>query len=224
MPLPLIAIDGPAAVGKSSVGILLARRLGYRFVDTGAMYRALTWKALQSDIDPDDGKGLAYLVETTDIDILPAMDTKQGYRVMVDGEDVSSKIRSKNVEASVSRISSMPQVRHGMVYMQQKISQGENVIVAGRDIATIVLPQADLKVFLTASPEERASRRYRQLTTSEQQAEYGTVLSDLNARDNTDSNREISPLRPDSESKVIDTDKMTLEQVADHIYALAQNL
>ena len=221
MPHPLIAIDGPVAVGKTSVGMRLAQILGCRFIDTGAMYRALTWKALQADISPNDREKLAHLAETTDIDIIPSSANAKGYRVLIDGKDETENLRSTQVEASVSLVSSVPEVRRVLVMRQQKLAEEGSAVVVGRDIATTVLPQAELKIFLTASPEQRAIRRYNELKAHGKQADYKVVLDYLNMRDSIDSTRETSPLRFDSNHIVVDTDNLTLDEVVQHLYNLA---
>lgn len=215
-----IAIDGPVAVGKTSVGRLLAQRLGYLFVDTGAMYRALTWKALQNGINPNDETALASLAFQTSIQLLPADTNKCGYRVLVDGKDVTDEVRTAAVESSVSLVSSVPAVRRTLVAKQRQLARESRVIMVGRDIATVVLPDADLKVFLTASPQERAQRRYRELKDAGKQPDFESVLRELKARDNIDSTRSDSPLKPDAKSQMVETDGLSLEEVVDRIRGL----
>ncbi|MEW6034222.1 MAG: (d)CMP kinase [Chloroflexota bacterium] len=222
-PARVIAIDGPVAVGKTSVGRLLAQRLGYRFIDTGAMYRALTWKALQLGIDTQDERRLPQLADEVDIEVQSDTGEPNGYRALVDGRDVALEIRSTEVEATVSLVSRIPEVRRKMVAKQRALAQQGRAVVVGRDIATVVLPQAELKIFLVATPEQRALRRYRELAESGKGADYDAVLRDLQARDGIDSTRGDSPLKPDADSRVIDTTELTLEQVVDRIYALARD-
>lgn len=217
-----IAIDGPVAVGKSSVGRLLARRLGYLFVDTGAMYRALTLKALQLGIDPQDELRLIELAGRTEIRLEPSPDSRTGYRVLLDGVDATEEIRSPRVESAVSFVSRIPGVRRSLVEMQRGIAAEGRVVMAGRDIATVVLPQAGIKIFLNASAEERARRRYQELKDSGKPADLESVLAELCTRDSLDSTRKDSPLRPDTASVVVDTDRMGLDQVVDAIYAIAR--
>jgi len=218
----VIAIDGPVAVGKSSVGRLLAQRLGYQFVDTGAMYRALTWKALQAGINPEDEAKLTALAARTDIKLMPSERKRNGYRVLVDEADATEEVRSPDVEAAVSVVSRIPAVRRQMVEKQRQLARKGGVVMVGRDIATVVLPRADLKVFLTASPEERAQRRFRELKDAGKTADFEFVLRELKSRDNLDSTRRDSPLKPDADSKAIDTDKISLDEVVDRVYKLAQ--
>jgi CMP/dCMP kinase len=219
----LIAIDGPVAVGKSSVGSLLAQRLGYVFFDTGMMYRAFSWKVLQSGISPEDEEKLCQLANTTKFDFLPIKSSWQ-LSPLVDGEDVSSKLLSPEVEEQVAVTSKIPGVRQALVLEQRRLAQRGKVVMAGRDISTVVLPWAELKIFLTASPAERARRRYRELLDRGQNSSLETVLADLERRDEMDIHRAISPLKPAEDAIIVDTEKLSLEQVVDRIYALAVNL
>ena len=218
----LIAIDGPVAVGKSSVGSLLARRLGYVFFDTGMIYRAFTWKVLKSGISPEDRQKLRELATTTKFDFVPS---KGGVlSVFIDGEDVSSKLLCPEIERLVALIAKVAEVRQAMVSQQRKLAQRGKVVMAGRDIGTVVLPQAELKVFLTASTEERARRRHRELLRRGENSSLETVLADLKKRDEMDINRTISPLKPAEDAVVINTEALSLEQVVDKILTLAVNL
>ena len=219
MPPPsVIAIDGPGASGKTTVGRILARKLGYRFIDTGEMYRALTWLALKEGIDLSDEGRLARLAAGTTIEI--ACHDGTGYNpVLVDGVDVTSAIRSSQVEAAVSAVSRVPRVRQALVAQQRALAEPGRVIVAGRDIGTVVLPQADLKVFLLASAEERARRRYEEQSGGKRQ-DYGAILAGLRRRDQIDSQRSLSPLRPAEDARVIDTEGLSPEQVANLILGL----
>lgn len=214
----LIAIDGPVAVGKSSVGSLLARRLGYLFFDTGMLYRAFTWKVLRSGISPEDESELCRLAEMTRFDFIPAREGRLSF--LVDGEDVSSKLFSPEVEEKVALVSRVACVRQVMVSEQRKLAQRGRVVMAGRDIGTVVLPWAELKVYLTASTEERARRRHKELLERGENSSLEAVLADLRKRDERDMNRSVSPLRPAKDAVIIDTENLTLEQVVDKISAL----
>jgi cytidylate kinase len=218
----LIAIDGPVAVGKSSVGSLLARRLGYVFFDTGMMYRAFTWKVLKSGIPVEDEQKLHQLATTTRFDFVPL----QGCYLspLVDDEDVSSKLLRPEVEAHVSLVSKIAEVRQTLILEQRKLAQRGKVVMAGRDIGTVVLPWAELKIFLTASTEERARRRYKELLERGENSSLESVLADLRKRDEMDIHRTISPLKPAEDAIIIGTEDFTLEQVVDKIYTLAVNL
>lgn len=215
----LIAIDGPVAVGKSSVGLRLAKRLGYIFFDTGMIYRAFTWKVLQSGSAPDDDRKLCELATTTEFDFVPS---KQGaLSVFVDGEDVSTKLLCPEIEGLVAVIAKVAGVRQAMVSEQRKLAQRGKVVMAGRDIGTVVLPWAELKIFLTASTEVRAKRRYKELLKRGENSSLESVLADLKKRDEMDINRSISPLKPAEDAISINTEDPSLEQVVDKIYALA---
>lgn len=218
----LIAIDGPVAVGKSSVGSLLARRLGYVFFDTGMIYRAFTWKVLASGISIENEQKICQLANTTKFNFIPL----QGCYLspFIDDEDVSSKLLRPEVEAQVSLISKIPWVRQTLIQEQRRLAQRGKLVMAGRDIGTVVLPWAELKIFLTASTEERAMRRYKELLERGENSNLEIVLSDLKKRDEMDINRTISPLKPAEDATIIDTENLALEQVVDKIYALAVNL
>jgi len=217
----LIAIDGPVAVGKSSVGSLLGKRLGYVFFDTGMIYRAFTWKVLKSGISPEDKEKLCELATTTEFDFVPS---KQGaLSVFIDGEDVSSKLLRPEIEGLVALIAKVAEVRQIMVSQQRKLAQRGKVIMAGRDIGTVVLPRAELKIFLTASTEERAKRRHRELVKRGENSSLETVLADLKKRDTMDINRTISPLKPAEDAVIINTEDLSLEQVVDRIHTVAAN-
>ncbi len=214
----LIAIDGPVAVGKSSVGLRLANRLGYIFFDTGMIYRAFTWKVLKSDISPEDEQKLCHLATTTEFDFIPS---KQGaLSLFVDGEDVSSRLLFAEIEELVALIAKIAGVRQAMVSQQRKLAERGRVVMAGRDIGTVVLPWAELKIFLTASTEERARRRYRELLKRGENCGLETVLADLKKRDEMDINRTISPLKPAEDAIIINTENLSLEQVVDKICTL----
>lgn len=207
MPKPVtIAIDGPVAAGKSAIGSLLAQRLGYRFLDTGAMYRALTWLAIELGIDLEDEKALEELAVGASIELAPEA-------VTVDGRDVTSDIRREDVERGVSLVAKVAGVRRALVAKQRQMSQGGQVVVAGRDIGTVVLPHAELKLYLAASPEERARRRYLELVQRGQEASYDQVLAELKRRDKIDSERALAPLQPAPDAKVINTAGLNIEQV-----------
>ncbi len=215
----LIAIDGPVAVGKSSVGYLLARKQGYIFFDTGMMYRAFTWKVLKLGISPKDKSRLSQLANITKFDFVPS---REGYlSPLIDGENVSSKLLCPEVEEQVSLISKVAGVRQALVSEQRKLAKREKVVMAGRDIGTVVLPWAELKIFLVASAEERANRRYKELMEQGKGIDYNAILVDLKRRDEMDTQRTISPLKPATDAIVINTEKLSLEQVVDKIYALA---
>jgi cytidylate kinase len=206
-----IAIDGPVASGKSAVGGIVARKLGYRFVDTGMMYRAVTWQALERGIDASEQAALVKLAEDVNIEI-------SGDRILADGADVTDRLRSQRVGEAVSLVSRVPGVRKAMVERQRELAAEGSIVMAGRDIGTVVLPDAPLKVYLDASPDERVRRRHAELVGS---ASAEQVREELALRDAIDTEREASPLRPADDAVIIDTGHLSLEQVVDRILELA---
>lgn len=215
MPLPrAITVDGPAGSGKSSVCFAVARELGYLFVDTGAFYRMITLLAVNTNhADADEAQILALSAQSRmslSPDLLP--DGRQ-YTALLDGRDVTSDIRSKAVEAHVSRISAMPHVRQIVNELQRETAARGFVIMAGRDIGTVVMPDADLKIYLDASPEARGARRYKQLIEAGREADLPTIIQELRARDDFDSKRATAPLRIPEKSVYIDSSAMSIDQV-----------
>jgi len=215
----LIAIDGPVAVGKSSVGSLLAQRLSYVFFDTGMMYRAFTWKVLKSGLSITNEQAICQLAATTRFDFVPSEDCRLS--PVVDDEDISSRLLLPEVEAHVPQVAKIAGVRRALILQQRKLAERGRVVMAGRDIGTVVLPWAELKVFLTASTEERARRRYKELVERGQNSSLETVLVDLKKRDEMDIGRTVSPLKPAEDAVTINTENSTLQQVVAKIYALA---
>lgn len=217
MPKPAtIAIDGPVAVGKNAIGSLLAKRLGYHFVDTGAMYRAITWLALERGLDWEDEKALGELAVEANIEL-------GSQAVFVNGCDVSLEIRDEKVEKGVSIVARHSGVRRALVAKQQQMAQGGQVVMAGRDIGTVVLPHAGLKLYLAASAEERARRRYVELAQGGKEADYEVVLAELKMRDKLDSERELAPLQITSDAKIVNTDGLSLEQVLTEIVSIIED-
>jgi len=218
-----IAIDGPSASGKSSVGYLVAERLGYLFLDTGATYRALTWLAIQRGVDLEDEESLGRLAAQVDMKLgPPAAASCERCTIWVDGEDVTAVLRRSEVEAGVSLVSRVPQVRRPMVALQRRLASRRRVVMAGRDIGTVVLPNADLKVYLDASLEERARRRQEQLATLGRTSSQNDIGEEILRRDAIDSGREASPLRVAEDAIVINTDGLNQEQVVERVVALAE--
>lgn len=217
----IIALDGPVAVGKTTVGRLVARRLGYRFVDTGTMYRALTWKALRLEIPLDDEEALVRMSADTQFQLVSSPRNPGQSNILTDGHDISREVRSGPVEKAVSLVSKVPGVRQSLVRHQRKMAEEGFLVMAGRDIGTVVLPQADLKIFLVASPQERARRRFQEIAGQSDKVTYEEVLADLQSRDQMDTERHVSPLKPAPDAYILDTEGLSAEQVADKIYALA---
>lgn len=207
-PQTVIAIDGPAASGKTSVGEALAERLGYRFLDTGLMYRAFTLAALQAGIDASDAAACARFARTLSLDVVFVGPRS---RVMVDGVDVTGELRASAVESNVSAYSAIPGVREEMVRRQRAIAGAGRAILAGRDIGTVVLPDGPLKLFLTASEDARTARRQAQ--SADWGARPERARTDIAGRDDVDSKRAVSPLQPAEDAVVIDTTGMGLNEV-----------
>lgn len=220
-----IAIDGPAASGKSTLAEALAQRLGYLYFDTGAMYRAVTLTALRRGVPLDDEAALGKLAAEIEIDLRPASQADGRLSdVFVNGEDCTWEIRSKDVDGSVSVVSVFPAVRRALTEQQRRIGQRGAVVMAGRDIGTVVLPEADLKIFLDASLEERAKRRYAELKQRGETPIFEQVRLSLLERDKIDSGRELAPLRPAEEAILLKTDGVSREQVLDQVLGLVQRL
>ena len=213
-----IAIDGPAAAGKSTVAKLVAENLSYIYIDTGAMYRALTLKALTKDVNLENAMELYTLLTQTQIQLVPE---KGGQFVYLDGNDVTDKIRSQEVTNSVSIVSKHQSVREEMVSRQQRLAEGGGVVMDGRDIGTHVLPQAEVKVFLVASVEERAVRRHTENLEKGYSSDLQQLKEEIEKRDKLDSEREVAPLKKASDAKLIDTTALSIEQVVNRIVALA---
>ena len=234
MSYPLtIAIDGPAASGKSTIGALLAERLGYVYFDTGVMYRAVTWVALQRGIPIEDESAVTHLSEDLHIEVTkPTEDDGRQYTVYADGEDVTWDLRRPEVNQDVSPVSAYAGVRASLVAQQRRIGLAGSIVMVGRDIGTHVLPQAGLKIYLEAVVDERAWRRHAEVVerhaseqlgrARERDAEYESILEALIRRDRIDSSRKVSPLRPADDACVIDTSEMTVDQVLDRVLELAR--
>jgi CMP/dCMP kinase len=215
MPIPsIIAIDGPAASGKSTLGLRLAREFGYLFFDTGVMYRAVTWAVLQRQIAVTDEETITDLAEQINIDVRPASASDgRTSDILVDGQDVTWDIRQTEVEANVSMISAYPGVRRALTILQRRIGQRGRVVMVGRDIGTVVLPEADLKIYLDASAEERAHRRYEELHQRGENADYDKILAAMRERDRIDSTRQVAPLRPAPDAIILNSTDMDADQV-----------
>ena len=218
-----IAIDGPSASGKSSVGYLVAERLGYLFLDTGATYRALTWLALQRGVHLEDEDGLVRLAAQVEMNLgPPAAGSSERCTIWVDGDDLTAVLRQPEVERGVSLVSRVPQVRRAMVAVQRRLASRRRVVMAGRDIGTVVLPNADLKVYLDASVEERVRRRQEEMAALGKPFTESDVRQRILRRDAIDSQREDSPLRAAEDAIVISTDGLNQEQVVEKIVALVE--
>ncbi|MBE6720652.1 MAG: (d)CMP kinase [Ruminococcaceae bacterium] len=205
-----VAIDGPAGAGKSTIAKAAAKELGYIYVDTGALYRTVALSAQKMGIlDSLDDAAVDRLIDSSVVE-MKYIDGVQA--VFLNGEDVSSLIRTPEISMGASKVSAIPKVRAFLLDLQQNIAKTNNVIMDGRDIATVVLPNADVKIFLFASPECRAKRRYIELIEKGESVMYEDVLADVNQRDYQDSHREIAPLKPSKESIMLDTSELNLEE------------
>ena len=209
-----LAIDGPAASGKTVVGREVARRLGVRFLDTGLMYRAVTWASIQRDIRSDDSCKLSSLATSAKIQLISTPDE---YKLLLDGEDITDFLRLPEVDANVSAVSAVSGVRRALVEQQRVVADDGPIVMCGRDIGTVVLPNACVKVFLTASPEVRAARRAADMAAQPEHDGEPQALAQLQRRDKIDSEREDSPLRPADDAFIICSDGMTIEEVAREI-------
>lgn len=215
-----IAIDGPAGAGKSTIAKALAKELGLFYVDTGAMYRAIAYKALQLNIPLDQEAEIAKMAQQTEI----TLEHSEARRVFCDGQDVTEEIRSPEVSRCVSVIAAYPQVRQRLVDLQRQEARRGGVVMDGRDIGTYVLPDADLKIFLTASAEERAKRRWLELQHSGKNLSFDQVKKDMAIRDQIDQEREVSPLVPAEDAIILDTTGLGIEEIVERIIRMIKNL
>ena len=210
-----IAVDGPSGAGKSTIAKAIAKKLNIDYIDTGAMYRAVGYKMLQKGVALTDLEGLQTMLDDTEIDF------SEG-NIYLDGEIVNNYIRTEEISKQASDCSAIGMVRKKLVDLQQKMGESKSVIMDGRDIGTVVFPNAEFKFFITASAEERARRRYEELIAKGQEATFEQVLADLNTRDHNDSTREITPLRKADDAVEVDTTNMGIEEVVAHICSLME--
>lgn len=215
-----IAIDGPAGAGKSSIARRAAKEIGYIYVDTGALYRAIGLFMLNQGVDTTKGEAVCPLLEKVQVSLTFQ---NQEQKVILCGKDVSDEIRTGEVSMAASNVSAIPQVREFLFSLQKDIAEKNDVIMDGRDIGTVVLPDAQVKIFLTASPEERAKRRYDEMTAMGEKADYDTVLGDLKTRDYNDSNRAVAPLVPAKNAVIVDTTGNTLEQSVEQLLLIIKS-
>jgi cytidylate kinase len=217
----IIAIDGPAASGKSTLGHKLAQALGYLYFDTGVMYRAITWLALQQGLEITDETVITALARRSQIDVRPpSVQDGRAYDVIVDGQDITWEIRRPEVDAFVSPVSAYAGVRKALSAKQRRIGLRGKVVMVGRDIGTVVLPKADLKIYLDASVEERARRRCEELRQRGEPANYDLILQSMRTRDQIDSNRKVAPLRPARDAHILNSDGLDADQVLQQAMSL----
>ena len=205
-----IAIDGPSGAGKSTIAKAVAKKLGIDYIDTGAMYRAIGYKMREEGIEADDRRGLAHMLDNTEIDFAHG-------DIILDGTVVNDKIRTPDISQRASVCSAIPEVREKLVQLQRAMGAKKSVIMDGRDIATNVLKDAQYKFFLTASPEERAERRYKELLEKGEEVTFDEVLADIKKRDHNDMTRKLNPLRKADDALEVDTTGLSIEEVIDHI-------
>ncbi|MAT07500.1 MAG: cytidylate kinase [Chloroflexi bacterium] len=209
-----ITIDGPVASGKTAVGRALARRIPARFLDTGMMYRAVTWASLQQKIDINNNADLAKLTKSLSIEVV----LEDGEQVLkVDGTDITDELRDSDIESNVSKISQVGAVRHELVDQQRAIASTGDIVMVGRDIGTVVIPDADLKIYLDASIQIRAKRRHDEMRRKRQRIDLEKLVEEIKTRDNMDSNREDSPLVSAEDAVIINTDRLRIDQVVNLI-------
>ncbi len=206
----IIAIDGPAGSGKSTVARLIASRLNFKYIETGSMYRAVAWKAQQAGIEPEDAERVAEVARNIAIEFQPGGDRQ---KVMVDGKDLTPVLKSETIGSLAAIVAANKAVREVMVAQQQKMGQNGNVVMDGRDIGTVVFPNADKKFFVMADQNERARRRHEEMKVKNPEIKFETILEQLQQRDYEDENREVSPLVPAEDSIRLDTTHMNIDDV-----------
>ena len=219
----IIAIDGPAASGKSTIGLRLASALDYLFFDTGVMYRAVTWLALERGVDVRDEARVTSLAQEAQIDIAPASrEDGRSCDVFVNSRDVTWETRSRKVDANVSIVAAYAGVRKALSQQQRRIGQRGRIVMVGRDIGTVVLPEADLKIYLDATAEERARRRYEEIVARGGSPEYEAILRRVVERDRIDSTRDVAPLKVAEDAIVLNSDQLDADEVFERILALVK--
>ena len=206
-----VAIDGPSGAGKSTIAKAVGKKLGLDYIDTGAMYRAVGYKTVMCGVDTEDEAAMKQMLDGTDIDFSKG-------DIILEGEVVNDKIRTNEMSMMASKVSAIPAVREKLVQLQRKMGQTKSIIMDGRDIGTNVLTDAEFKFFMTASAEERADRRYKELIEKGQDVTYETVLEDIQKRDHNDMTRALNPLRKADDAIELDTTGMSIEEVTDYIY------
>lgn len=215
-----VAIDGPAGAGKSTISRAVAKRLGFIYVDTGALYRTVALAAKRQEIKPVESKEIEEFLKTITVEL--SFDDNHTQIVLLNGENVSSLIRTPEISMMASAVSAIPCVRAFLLDLQRDMAKKHDVIMDGRDIATVVLPNAQVKIFLTAAADIRAKRRYDELVQNGTQVKYEDVLQDVKLRDNNDSNRKIAPLKPAEESVIVDTSNLSFEQSVERIISVIE--
>jgi cytidylate kinase len=213
----IIAIDGPAGAGKSTIARAVAERLGYLYLNTGAMYRGVTWQALQEGIELEDEDALVNLAKRCEITF-----ENNGSKILLNGVDISDKIRLPQVDKNISTVVKFPRLREVLVQQQKRIGQNRRLVTEGRDVTTVVFPDADVKIFLDASLKERAKRRHRDLQEKGHNLDLTSVQSDTLKRDKADKSREYGPLKVAPDAVLLDTTDMTIEEVVDKVIEISE--
>ncbi len=216
----IITIDGPSGAGKTTVSRKLADRLGYRYIDTGALYRGVALAAISSGLKPDDDDGLLTLLNTLKMTFVPG---ENGLRLFLNGSDVTDRIRTPEISMTASAVSAKPMVRDYLLNLQRDLGRDKNVVFEGRDMGTVVFPDADLKFFLDASLQTRAKRRFKELSASTSQS-LEAVETDMRRRDKNDSTRDLAPLKPAEDAIRIDSTDLTIEDVVDRMLSAVNSL
>ncbi|MER2493414.1 (d)CMP kinase [Catenovulum sediminis] len=219
--IPVITIDGPSGAGKGTISKHIADKLGWHFLDSGAIYRVLALATIHHDIDPTDEDSVAPLASCLDVHFASSSESDDT-RVILEGEDVSGSIRNEKVGAVASKVASLPRVREALLRRQRAFKEAPGLVADGRDMGTVVFPNAEVKIFLTASAQERAKRRYLQLKDSDPTAKIEHLLADIQARDERDANRSVSPLVPAEDALEIDSTSMSIDQVVDKVFCYMQ--
>ncbi|MBE0478274.1 (d)CMP kinase [Candidatus Aerophobetes bacterium] len=217
----VIVIDGPAASGKSTAAYLLAKKLGFVYMDTGAMYRALTWKALKNQIDLKDEEALSKMAMSAQINISP-QNNSPGVIVNLDGEDVSALLRTPEINSWVSVVSRIFGVRRAMLELQREIAKESSVVAEGRDMGTVVFPQADVKIFLSASLKERTKRRWKEVRDKQINCTEDDVREELKMRDKIDSERDIAPLKKASDAILVDNTHLNIRETVEKVFTIVK--
>lgn len=210
-----IAIDGPGGAGKSTIAKMVAEKMNMEYIDTGAMYRAIGWMFSKNNVNTENS------AEVQDVLNRTAIDFDNG-KIFLNGEDISGEIRTPEISKAASVCSKLPEVRSKLVALQREIAEGKSVVMDGRDIGTNVLPNAEVKIFLTADPMVRAKRRYDQLLESGKEADLNSIFEDIKERDYQDTHRELNPLQQAEDAVLLDTSDMTINQVLDEIMKMAE--
>lgn len=218
-----IALDGPAASGKSTIAREVAKKISYLYIDTGAMYRAITWKALKLSANFNEEDSISEIATNNPVEIKPDPETPCGYRVFINNEDITAHLFDDEVNRYVSLVARISEVRRILVAKQKEIAKNGGVVMTGRDITTVVMPDAEIKIFLTASEEERIKRRYKDVTDKGEKMEISEIKENIRLRDKIDSSREDSPLCIAPDAIIIDSSAMSIEEVVEEVMRIVEN-